>query len=87
MHALTVKDHMLWTVLREKERQEELLDEERKLSHDYAQEVAKWVELSQSLTQQVLFLKQEKDALERQNYDLLNILRENKIFYVTSEKQ
>ena len=86
MHAVTVKDHMLWTVLKEKERQEELLQEERRLSHDYAQEVAKWAEISQSLTHQVMQLKQEKDKIERKNFDLINILRENNVFYVPSDR-
>lgn len=86
MHAVTVKDHMLWTLMKEKERQEELLDEERRLSYDYAQEVAKWAEISQSLTQQVLILKQEKDKMEMENHELVNVLRDNNIFYVSLER-
>jgi hypothetical protein len=86
MQAVTVKDHMLWTIMKEKEKQDELLDEERRLSHEYAQEVAKWAEISQSLTQQVLYLKQEKDQMERKNSNLINILRENNIYSVPSER-
>jgi hypothetical protein len=86
MHAVTVKDHMLWTIMKEKGKQDELLDEERRLSHEYAQEVAKWAEISQSLTQQVLYLKQEKDQMDRKNSNLINILRENNIYSVLSER-
>lgn len=86
MHAVTVKDHMLWTVLKEKERQEVLLEDEKKLSHEYAQEVSRWAEIAQSLTHQVLSLKQENERLERKNFDLSNILRDNNVFYVSSEK-
>lgn len=86
MHAVTVKDHMLWTIMKEKEKQDESLDEERRLSHEYAQEVAKWAEISQSLTQQVLYLKQEKEKTDRKNINLINILRENNIYSVPLER-
>lgn len=86
MHAVAVKDHMLWTVLKEKEKQDELLKDEKKLSFEYAQEITKWAEIAQSLTHQVYHLKQEKDKLERNNHDLINVLRENNVFYMSSEK-
>ena len=86
MHAVTVKDHMLWTVLKEKERQEQLLEDEKKISYEYAQEVSRWAEIAKSLTHQVLSLKQEMDKLEKKNYDLNNILRDHNVFYVSSEK-
>ncbi len=82
VHAVAVKDHMLWSVMKEKERQDELLDDERKLSHEYAQEVAKWADVSQKLSLQVGELKHEKDRLERQNRELINVMRENNIFWV-----
>jgi hypothetical protein len=72
--------------MKEKEKQDESLDEERRLSHEYAQEVAKWAEISQSLTQQVLYLKQEKEKTDRKNINLINILRENNIYSVPSER-
>lgn len=81
MHALSVKDHMLWTALQDKERAEELLQEERALSHEYAQEVASWAEMSQALSQQVIALKQEKEKAERRNKDMLATLREHGVFY------
>ena len=85
VHAVAVKDHMLWSVMKEKERQDELLDEERRLSHEYAQEVAKWAEVSQKLAQQVGQLKQEKERVERQNRELINVMRENNIYYVITD--
>lgn len=85
MHAVTVKDHMLWTVLKEKERHEELLEVERKLSHEYAEEMAKWAEVSESLTQQVSRLKRENEKLERTNCGLIHTLRDNNICFVSTE--
>jgi hypothetical protein len=81
MHALSVKDHMLWEALQEKEKTEDLLAEERHLSHEYAQEVASWAEMAQALSQQNLALKQEKERLERRNQDLVAKLRDHNIYY------
>jgi len=81
VHALSVKDHMLWTALQDKERAEELLHEERALSHEYAQEVASWAEMSQTLSQQVVALKQERDRSDRRIKDLLATMREHGIYY------
>ena len=57
LHAMTVKDHMLWTSLKEKEKAEELLQDERSLSSEYALEVARWADLAQGLAQEVANLK------------------------------
>lgn len=81
-HALSVKDHMLWAALQEKDKTLEQLDEERKLSHDYAKEVAQWAELSQTLKSKLDDMTKLKDSLEAQNSDLQSILREHNIFYV-----
>eukprot|EP01041_Mallomonas_annulata_P006967 gene6967-14145_t len=81
-HALSVKDHMLWVAIQEKDQSLELLDEERRLSHEYAQEVAKWADLSQTLSYKVNSITQEKERLETINRDLLNLLRDHNIFYV-----
>jgi len=81
MHALSVKDHMLWEALQEKEKTEDLLGEERRLSHEYAQEVASWAEMAQVLAQQNVALKQEKEKMERRNQDLVAKLREHNIYY------
>jgi hypothetical protein len=81
MHALSVKDHMLWEAIQEKEKTEDLLAEERRLSHEYAKEVASWAEMSQALSQQNMTIKQEKEGLERRNRDLMAKLRDHNIFY------
>lgn len=80
MHAITVKDHMLWCAVKEKEKAEEMLEEEKKLSHEYAEEVTKWVDIVQNLTQQLNQSKSEYDKLERWNRQLINTLREHNIF-------
>lgn len=81
MHALNVKDHMLYVALQEKEKAEDLLSEERRLSHEYAQEIANWAEMSQALGQQIASLKYDKEIMERKNKQLINILREHNIYH------
>ena len=78
-HALSVKDHMLWTALQEKSKLEEQLTEERNLSAEYAAEVTRWAEMSQSLAQQILALKEGKVDEENKVNSLLNILRDHNI--------
>jgi hypothetical protein len=70
---------MLWASLQEKEKTEELLTEERRLCHEYAQEVANWAEMAQGLGQQIASLKNERDKLEMANRQLLGLLREHNI--------
>ena len=83
-HALQVKDHMLWTALQEKEKAQELLDEERVLSKEYAQEVTNWAELSKQLSAQNAALKQERERLELRNKDMLARMRDHGIYYETA---
>lgn len=78
-HALSVKDHMLWTTIKEKERLEEQLNEERELSGEYAAEVARWAEMSQSLAQQVTQLKDEHSQKDMKVNALIEILRQHNI--------
>jgi chromosome segregation ATPase len=59
---------------------EEMLEEEKKLSHEYAEEVTKWVDIVQNLTQQLNQSKSEYDKLERWNRQLINTLREHNVF-------
>lgn len=84
MHAISVKDHMLWAATKEKEKAEEQLQEERRLSYEYAQEVANWAEVSQTLTKQLLVQKQEYEALLDSNRELKNLLRDRNIYYAPS---
>lgn len=84
MHAISVKDHMLWAAIKEKEAAEESLQEERKLSYEYAQEVANWAEVSQNLTKQLLAQKQENEKLAESNRELKNIMRDHNMYYASN---
>lgn len=79
-HALSVKDHMLWLALQDKEKCEELLDQERQLSSEYANEVVNWAELSQNLKEEVHDAHVSNDRLQAENDRLLSLLRENNIY-------
>jgi hypothetical protein len=81
MHAAAVKDQMLWTAMQDKARAEEALESEKILSNEYATEVTKWAEISQGMGQQIALLKQEKEAAERRNRDLIETLRKHNIYY------
>jgi len=83
IHALSIKDHMLWVSLQELNNSDEQLRHEKKLNQDYVQEMAKWVEMSQSLSQQMVNMKQENEILERKNRDLVETLRKNNIYYIS----
>ena len=85
MHALSVKDHMLWSSLSEQKRAEEMLEDERKLSHEYANEIGNWAEMVQSLNTQVGLLKSEKTKSDALNQKLLQTLRNNNIYFVIEE--
>lgn len=80
LHAMNVKDQILWTALQEKKKIEEQLVEERRLSQEYATEVAQWAELCQNLTQQLHHAKEDTKAVHLQNNHLIDILRRNNIF-------
>lgn len=81
LHALAIKDHMLWTSLKEKEKSDDDLLQERKLCHEYSQEIANWAEMTQQLTKQISLLKQEKDKLMIKNKNMIQIMREHNIYY------
>ena len=80
LHALAVKDQMLWVALQEKKRSEENLVQERKLSQEYAEEVAHWAQLSQGMAGQIAGLKADNETLHRDIEALTTILRNNNIF-------
>lgn len=81
LHAVHVKDHMLWTALQDKEKLEQALFEEKRLSQEYAQEITQWAEMAQQLTHQVAEQKQEKEAAQRRAQHLLMVLRNHNIHY------
>lgn len=85
IHALNVKDHMLWTALQEKKALEEKLDEERTLTHEYAKEVANWVEVTNSLSFDLQQCKKVNEDLESRNKELVSILRKHNLFYDVAE--
>lgn len=81
MHAVSIKDHMLWIALQEKDKAEEALKDERQLCQEYADEVANWAEASQQWSQKNLALKAENEILQGKVQTLMNILRQNNIYY------
>ena len=83
-HALSVKDHMLWLALQDKEKCEELLTQEKQLSSEYANEVVNWADLCQNLKEELYYSQVDKDKLVAENERLQRILRENGI-YVSSK--
>ncbi len=85
MHAINVKDHMLFKVLQERDKLEKSLEEERKLSQDYAVEVANWAEVAQDLTQQLSREKQDNFKLQQDIQQLTSILRSHHIYYSSNE--
>ena len=86
-HALAVKDQILWTAMQEKKVLEERLDEERGLSQEYAKEVAQWAELAQQLGGELETMRGEKEAMERRNKELVEVLRKHNLYYVISKPE
>ena len=84
MHAVSVKDHMLWVALQEKEKAEEALAEERRLCQEYASEATNWIELAQKQAQEIMALKQETELLQMRNREHIRNLREHNIYYEDS---
>ena len=85
--ALKVKDQMLWTVVKEKEEKEELAKHQKSLCEKYAVELADWTELTQSLLQQLNLEKQKNSKLKDRNKELIQVLREHNILYITEEDE
>jgi hypothetical protein len=81
LHAVSVKDHMLWKALQEKEKAEEDLAAERRLIQEYSQEILAWAEQTRALKQENIMLRQEHDQVVMRNRDLMRVLREYNISY------
>lgn len=79
--ALEVKDHMLWLALQDKQRCEDIVNDEKKLSLEYAEEINQWAELTQHLKVQCSELQQNYNNAIQENNKLINLLRENGIHY------
>lgn len=84
MHAIAVKDQMLWVAMQEKKKAEESLEEERKLCQEYALEIAQWADMSQQMATQIRNEKSENEVLQRRVEELMNVLRDNRIFVENS---
>jgi hypothetical protein len=80
-HALSVKDQLLWMALKEKEKAEEELQQERQLSSAYAEEMAQWADLAQSLKHQLAESQRETETIAQENARLVELLRQNKIYF------
>ncbi len=81
MHAVAVKDQMLWTALQDKARAEEQLLDERRLSHAYAEETAQWAEVAQELKRQLAVAEQERSTALRDIQDMREVMRKHNIYY------
>ena len=80
LHAVKVKDHMLWVAIQEKKKLQEQIAEESQVSQEYATEVAHWASLSQQLTQQLHEKKEEIQSLHSRNIYLMELLRKHNIY-------
>ena len=80
LHAVKVKDHMLWTAIQEKKKLQEQIIEECQVSQDYATEVAHWASLSQQLTQQLHEKNEEVKSVQSRNTYLMELLRKHNIY-------
>ncbi len=81
LHAIAVKDQMLWEALQDKKKCEEKLDQERRLTEEYAKEIADWANMAQQMTAQIHQLKAQNAALEQRVEELDIVLRDNNIIY------
>jgi hypothetical protein len=84
MHAVNVKDHMLWVALKEKDEAQEALAKERELSQKYCDELNVFLTDLERVSQDNMRVKDEKDLLQMRNRDLIRILREHNIYYEDS---
>ena len=85
VHALNVKDQLLWEVMCERDQMKDLLGQEKDLCQKYASELADWAELAQGLVAQVADLNMQKKAVEGRNYELMQLLRDNNILYIDDD--
>jgi hypothetical protein len=81
VHALAVKDQMLWSTLKEKERVEEQLEAERALNERFTQDIAEWAETAQAMKENMDDLKYENKRMQNRIQDLIDVLRANNIHY------
>lgn len=80
-HAIAVKDHMLWLAMQEKAKAEDELEQERQLTQEYAEEVARWAQMSRDYAMQVHGLKKDLEASDKRVEELTALLRKHNIHY------
>ena len=80
LHAMNVKDQLLWNALQDKKKLEESIEAEKKHSHEMAFEVTEWAELSQNLTTQLHQSREEIKLLNMKNAQLIDIMRKHNIY-------
>lgn len=78
-HALQVKDQMLWTALKDKERLEMQLSTEQELSREYGSEVTEWVGVAQRLGGELEAAREEQLRMQDTNHRLMQLLRDHGI--------
>jgi hypothetical protein len=81
LYALSVKDHMLWLALNDKEKAEEAAQQEKALSLEYAEEMNQWAELANELKMQLKEEKKQNENLRGENDKLINLLRSHGIHF------
>lgn len=80
-HALSVKDHMLWLALKDKEKCEELLEQEKSLCKEYASEIAQWAETAQAIKNKLYESHDEMDKLRRENEQMKQMLGQQYVYF------
>lgn len=83
-HAVSVKDHMLWLALKEKDEAVDALAKEREVAQSYCEELKNFYQDMEQLSGENLRLRQERELLQMRNRDLVRILREHNIYYEES---
>jgi hypothetical protein len=81
LYALSVKDHMLWLALNDKEKAEEAAHQEKALSLEYAEEMNQWAELASQLKMQLKEEQKQNETLRSENDKLINLLRSHGIHF------
>jgi FtsZ-binding cell division protein ZapB len=80
-HALSVKDHMLWLALKDKEKCEEALEQETTLCKEYASEISHWAESAQAMKNKLYDAQSEIDNLRRENEQLKQMLGQQHVYF------
>lgn len=80
IHAMNVKDHLLWLALQDKEKLQQKLEESQQYSHELELEVLRWGEVGKRYEQELIRIQAEKTDVEKQNYHLRQLLMKNGIY-------